>query len=185
MRKIIILILCVFSIQLSAQNIQLNHGKQTRIFAEQTFANENTMFYGYIESSYNAGSYGQLILEKKYWSIPIFAHAEYRTYFDGSHIWIGGGSYSIYSEHGFISIQALYRYDGVSNPQLSTMYNYDFGRIDIYGYADLWGTQRLNFYNENRLYVKLVDNISIGAIVDLSFFGEFSAVPYIGIRYKF
>jgi len=165
--------------------VQVNFGERTRVFAEQTIATNNIIGYAYLEATFGGGAFGQVFAEVKGWKIPLYAHLEARTTFDGFNAYFAGLAWALNSKHGYFTIEPLYRYDTASNLQLSVAYNYDWNWCDIYGYADWWGTNTTQLYSETRYYINIAAGFALGAILDIYASNQVTLTPYLGVRYKF
>lgn len=187
-RILTIAALCLAALTATAQTVEVVCGSTTRIFIEKTLVSDNATTFAYMEATFGGGGYAQFFQEGKWWETPIFLHGEYRTTFDGNHTIIAGPSYSFFLPHGVINLAPFYRYDiGINQHavQLSASYSVDFGWLELYGYNDAWYNGQMNFYGEERIHFRLTDHFKIGAILDLSYFGGFAAVPAVGIRFDF
>lgn len=187
-RILIIAALCLAALTANGQTIEVLGGSTTRIFIEKTSTTDNSMTYGYIEGAFNNSAYAQFIHEQKFWKLPLYIHGEYRTTFNGAHTAIAGASYSFGLPCGFISVGEYYRFDFGANlhsAQSSVCYLADFGWLELYGYNDFWYDGAPNFFGEERAHIKITEHFKLGAVVDLAYFGSFTATPYIGIRYDF
>ena len=171
-----------------AQTVEIVVGKTQRVFVEKTAASENATSFAYLEATYNGGAMLKVFHEQKFWETPLFIHGEYQTTFDGGHTAIVGPSYTFGLKTGFISLGAFYHYDfapGLNAVQTSFCYLWNWKRLELYGYNHFWYNGSPCFFGENRAHITITEHFKFGAIVDLTYFGEFAAVPYIGIRYDF
>lgn len=189
MKKIITLaILALACIAGRAQTVELVAGKTQRVFIEKTAAVENSTTFAYLEATYNGGAMLKVFREQKFWKAPIFLHGEYQTTFDGNHTAIAGPSWTIGLPTGFLSLGAFYRYDFGANlhgAQASFCYLSAWKWVELYGYNHFWYNGAPCFFGEERLHFRITEHLKLGAIVDLTYFGAFAAIPYLGIRYDF
>lgn len=170
------------------QTAEILVGEQQKIFLEKTSVADNSVTFGYLEATYGGGAMVKLFREQKFWDAPAYIHAEYQSTFDGSHTAIVGGAWSFGLPNGFISLCPLYRYDfGIdkSAVQLSNVYFASWKWCELYGYNHLWYNGQPCFFGEERFHIKIGEHFRIGAVLDLTYFGEFGATPYLGIRYDF
>lgn len=170
------------------QTVEFVAGTTQRVFVEKTDATENATTFAYLEATYNGGALLKVFREQKYWKAPVFIHAEYQTTFNGNHTAIVGPSYTYGLPTGFLSFGVFYHYD--TNPgehavQASFCYLWNWKRLELYGYNHFWQNSAPCFFGENRAHISITDHFKVGAILDLTYFGEFGAVPYLGIRYDF
>lgn len=187
-KYILIIALALVGIASRAQTAELVIGKSQRFFIEKTAASENATSFAYLEATYNGGAMIKLFHEQKFWKAPIFLHGEYQTTFDGNHTAIAGPSWTIGLPTGFLSLGAFYRYDfgpKLHGAQASFCYLSAWKWVELYGYNHFWWNGSPCFFGEERLHFRITDHIKIGAIVDLTYFGEFAAIPYLGLRYDF
>lgn len=187
-RILIIAALCLAALTAHSQTIEVVSGSTTRIFLEKTNTTDNSTTFGYLEATFNAGAYLQVFHEQKFWDAPIFLHGEYQTTFDGNHTAIAGPAYSFYLPNGFISLGAFYRYDfGINTHAVQTSLSYfaAWKWLELYGYNHFWYNGAPSFFGEERLHIRLSEHFLVGAILDLTYFGEFAAVPLVGIRFDF
>jgi len=185
---LIIAVICLSALTARAQTIEVVCGSTPRIFLEKTLVSDNATTFGYMEAAFGGAAYAQFFQEYKWWSAPVYVHGEYRTTFDGNHTAMAGISYSFILPHGNISLAPLYRYDiGINKhaAQLGNAYFVDWGWLELYGYNDLWYNGAVNFYGEQRAHLRITEHYKIGAIVDISYFGEFAIVPSLGMRIDF
>ncbi len=189
MKKFIfVLVLALASIVSSAQTVELVVGKTQRVFIEKTAASENATSFAYLEAGYNGGAMLKVFHEQKFWKAPLFLHGEYQTTFDGAHTAIAGLTWSFGLPNGFISFSPLYRYDFASRLhaiQFSNAYLAGWKWVELYGYNHFWYNGAPCFFGEERIHFRVTEHIKLGAIVDLTYFGQFAVMPYIGIRYDF
>lgn len=99
---------------------------------------------------------------------------------------IAGGAYSLGLPNGFISVCPLYRYDfGIDKHaiQLSNCYFAAWKWCELYGYNHAWYNGGFNFFGEERFHIKVVENLKVGAILNITHFGTWDAYLSVGIRY--
>lgn len=189
MKKFIftIALLLIVATQSFAQNFQVFIGKDNdiRLIGEQQRFTEKVFDYAYVEAA-EYGCYVQLIHEQTFWK-SLALHAEFRTTFAET-IGILGPGWTFGFNTGTIGVQALCRYDNVGfNAQMSGVYSFDWGFVNLYGYADVWGQKDVSLFSETRLYFPVVkEHFELGGILDIAEFGgEFSYTPYLGLKYLF
>ena len=93
-----------------------------------------------------------------------------------------GGSVAVL----LISVCPLYRYDfGINKHavQLSNCYFAAWKWCELYGYNHAWYNGGFCFFGEERFHVKIVENLKIGAILNITHFGTWDAYVSVGIRY--
>ena len=106
-------------------------------------------------------------------------HNEVRTD-TRNHIFLSGLSYPLGNKNINFIIQSLVRYDTSINLQCSAVYGYINKYFDVYGYIDIYG-ENINVYNENRIYVNMIDNVAVGTVIDIG--TGMKTRCYLGIRY--
>lgn len=180
------LMLAAFSLR--AQTVEFVAGKTQRVFIEKTASAENHTTFAYLEATYNGGAMLKVFHEQKFWETPLFLHGEYQTTFDGNHVALAGLTWSFGLPNGFISFTPQYRYDFGANlhgAQFSNAYLAAWKWVELYGYNHYWYNGAHCFFGEERLHFRLTEHFKIGCILDLTYFGQFGATPYLGIRYDF
>lgn len=168
---------------------------------EVTSLSDDHTAYAYLESCFpeKSGSnavYAQFFWEQKFWSAPVFLHAELRA--TGSLTEIEnacylGGAYCIYRRNGFLAVEPLYRYSnaGGHGGQLSVVGNWTWGRLDLAHYTDVWKTanmpqEAVMNYCEARLYYKIWHRVAAGVVGTMvSDFRTFvEPCLYLGLRIR-
>lgn len=180
--------LCLAALTAHGQTVEVVGGSTTRIFLEKTQATDNSTTFAYMEATFGGGAYVQVFREQKWWDTPLYLHGEYRSTFDGAHTIIAGPSYSFFVPVGFFSLAPFYRYDIGPNKhavQVSACYFLDWGWLELYGYNDAWYDGAVNFFGEERMHFRINEHFKIGAILDVTYFGEFAITPLLGVRYDF
>ena len=189
MKKIVALFAAILAcLVCRAQTVELVAGKTQRVFIEKTAVTNNSTSFAYLEATYGGGAMLKVFHEQKFWEAPVFLHAEYQTTFDGTHTAIIGPSWTAGIPTGFLSLGAFYHYDIGPNlhaAQVSFCYLSAWKWVELYGYNHFWFNGSPNFFGEERVHFRITDHFKVGAILDLMYFGEFAAIPYLGIRYDF
>ena len=187
-RLFIAFVFTLAALSMKAQTVELVLGSQPRILVEKTAVTDNSVSFAYLEAAYQGGAMLKLFHEQKWWEFPAYIHAEYQTAFDNSHTAILGGAYSFGLRNGFISICPLYRYDFGINAhavQLSNCYFVAWKWCELYGYNHIWFNGGMNFFGEERYHINITKHFKIGAILDITHFGDWTATISAGIRYDF
>ena len=185
-RFLIIAVLCLSALTAHSQTIEVVLGKQPRIFLEKTKVTENATTFAYLEGNFGGGAMVKVFHEQKWWKMPAYIHAEYQSTFNGSHTAIVGGTWSFGLPNGFISLSSLYRYDYGINAhavQLSNAYLAAWKWCELYGYNHVWYNGALCYFGEERFHVNIYKGLKLGAILNLSYFGQFVPSVSLGIRY--
>lgn len=187
-RLAILAALVLGTISAKAQTVEFVVGSTQRVFVEKTAVTPNTTTFAYLEATYGGGAMLKLFHEQKFWDTPLFLHGEYQTTFDGNHTAIAGPSYTFGIPTGFLSLGAFYRYDFLSRlhgAQASFCYLSAWKWVELYGYNHFWYNGSPCFFGEERLHIRITDHFKVGAILDLTYFGQFGETLYFGIRYDF
>lgn len=178
-----------------AQNIQIAWGKELKVVAEAELYDENSMSFLYtelmIDNNKAASTYVQLFREQKFWEAPIYIHAEFRTFiaeqFLTNNVYMLGAAWNVLSnERGYITLEAMYRYDDTNNWQVTTVGGFDYSRWSFSHYADFYGTGNLYMFSENKLFFQLSKNFKIGTNIELGLNTregkEWSCYPFAVLR---
>ena len=177
MKKILVLLFTLLSVMLvKAQNIQISKGEEFKVIAETELHYENSMSFLYtelvIEDNKATSTYVQLFREQKFWEAPIYIHAEFRTFlaeqFLTDNIYMLGAAWGLLAnEYCYITLEALYRYDGQNNWQFTTVGGFLKDRLSFSHYADFYGTDKLYMFSENKIFYEIAKPLSIGANIEL------------------
>lgn len=187
-RLAIITALVLGTFAAKAQTVEFVAGETQRVFIEKTATSENATTFAYLEATYNGGAMLKVFHEQKFWQMPLYFHGEYQTTFNGNHTALAGLTWSFGLPNGFISFTPQYRYDFGANlhgVQFSNAYLAAWKWVELYGYNHYWYNGAHCFFGEERLHFRVTDHFKIGAIVDLTYFGQSAATPYLGIRFDF
>lgn len=177
MKKALLMIVALLSCILAgAQNVQVSKGKELKVVAETEVYDDNTMSFLYTElvvaNNRAASTYVQLFREQKFWEAPLYIHAEFRTFlaegFTTNNVYLLGGAWgAIAKDNGFLTLEALYRYDDTHNWQFTVVSGYNKGRFTFSNYADFYGIDRLYMFSENKFFYRLAKNLQVGANIEL------------------
>ena len=171
-----ILALMIVAMTGIAQNVQISKGKEFKVIAETELHDENSMSFLYTElvldGDKNTSSYVQLFREQKFWEAPIYIHAEFRTFiaeqFLTDNIYMLGAAWGLMAkENSYITLEALYRYDGQNNWQFTTVGGFNYKRLSFAHYADFYGIDDLYMFSENKLFYQISKHFKIGANIEL------------------
>ena len=199
MRHLFVLVFCFLSIVVYGQNIQVaKSSEELKIIAEiETHTTERVMNFIYaeavIDNNKAANTYLQIFREQKWWDAPVLLHAELRTFiadgFLADNIYLGGVAFQLLNkQNSFITLEALYRYDGLNNWQATAAYGLFKGRISFSGYSDFYGTKKLYLFSENKIFYRLTKHFKIGTNIELGLNTregkEFSCYPFAVIRFE-
>lgn len=159
-----------------AQNIQVAKGKELKVIAETELHDENSMSFLYTEVTLDNGkstsSYVQLFREQKFWETPIYIHAEFRTFlaeqFLTDNIYMLGAAWGVMAnDNSYITLEALYRYDGQNNWQFTTVGGFNYKRLSFAHYADFYGVGKIYIFSENKLFYQIAKHLKIGTNIEL------------------
>lgn len=177
MKKYLILfIVAMLSMASKAQNIQLEYGKEFKVVAETEMFDVNSMSFLYtelvVENNNAASTYVQLFREQKFWEVPIYIHAEFRTFiaeqFLTNNVYMIGAAFGVIAkENGYLTLEALYRYDDRNNWQFTTVGGFDYGELSFSHYADFYGVDKLYMFSENKLFFQFSKHFKIGTNIEL------------------
>lgn len=201
MRKMLVMVLvCVcshaYAQMTSSVGLTANLAEQ-KVVTETTAISDNITGYAYNEINTKGAWYGQFFLERKWWDVPVFVHAEYRGVLDGT--WYQsaafvGAAWCSYRERGFIAVEplALWRqYEG-AGAQLSVVGSWEWRWVELQHYTDVWKTHKMGatpvaMYNEARAWLKAAKNMSIGVVGTM--YWSVPQMPqmnaYFAVKYKF
>ena len=195
------------------QNIQVHHDFGRFLYEEQAGRSPVTLTYeafkpdalgswfyfidADITSDGVTGAYTEISREFNLWKdAPLAAHVEYNGGLAGSFIippaYLAGLAYNWHNrDFTFtLSLQALYKYCGGHNGQVTLVWNSQpvKGKIYFNGFADLWTTGGgVVFLSEPQLWVALTPAVYLGGEVELSHnFARtgFSAIPTVAVRFN-
>lgn len=187
---------------ISASAIGLATEDAGKAAVEVTSLGDAHTAYAYVEASCFPGKpgsgavYAQFFWEQKFWSAPVFLHAEFRTTAtpaDVENACYLGGAYCVYGRNGFLAVEPLYRYSngGGHGGQLSVVGNWTWGRLDLAHYTDVWKTEAMPAkgvmgYCEARLYYTVWRRVAVGAVgTAVSDFSTFAEPHlYLGLRIR-
>lgn len=170
------LFICSFAVDGNAQNIQVAYGEELKVVAETELHDENSMSFLYtelvVEDNRAASTYVQLFREQKFWEAPVYIHAEFRTFiaeqFLTNNVYMLGAAWGVFAkENGYITLEAMYRYDDRNNWQFTTVGGFTYKLISFSHYADFYGVDRLYMFSENKLFFQLSKNFKIGTNIEL------------------
>lgn len=195
--KKILLVLCITfcsSVAL-AQNVQLLYGKEWRIVTEYTKNTKNSMSYIYGEFAFDnnktKSGYLQLIREQKFWELPLYIHAELRGFVSSNtsaniNYFAGLGYGLIQKNSGYLSVNALYRYDYRSNWQVGLSGEWRNKYMLYVGYADFYGAADFNLHSEHRLYYRALPWLDIGGNLEFNYIdgGNFECSPFAVVKFN-
>lgn len=196
MKKFLFALIAIFSSTIVfAQNVQVLYGEEWRIVTEYTKTTQNSMSYIYGEfalgDNETKSGYFQLIHEQKFWKMPIYLHAELRGYitegFSTNLTYIGGLGYNlIEKQSGYLSAQALYRYDNRSNWQIGISGEWRNKYMLYVGYADFYGADDLNIHSEHRFYYRALSWLDVGVNFDLYYNNDddFDWMPFAIVKFN-
>lgn len=171
----LLFVICSIAVGQS-QNIQIAKGKELKVVAETELHDNNSMSFLYteliVENNQTASTYVQLFREQKFWEYPIYIHAEFRTFiaeqFLTNNIYMLGAAWGVLAkENGYITLEAMYRYDDKNNWQFTTVGGFTYKLISFSHYADFYGADRLYMFSENKLFFQLFKNLKIGTNIEL------------------
>lgn len=175
-KYILTLTVALLSLASMAQNIQVAWGKEWKVVAETELHDENSMSFLYtelvVDDNKATSTYVQLFHEQKFWGVPIYIHAEFRTFiaeqFLTDNVYMLGAAWSVLAnEWSYITMEALYRHDGRNNWQFTTVGGFDYGRWAFSHYADFYGTGKLYLFSENKLFYQLSTHLKVGTNIEL------------------
>ena len=164
---------------------------ELKLISETTGWGKNHLGYAYVEVGTvgfkDRWLYTQLIWEQKFWTMPLYLHAEVRSYFTpdyDSFQCFGGLAYTIPVKCGSITLEPLYRYDTQAGHggQLTIFGAYDWKRFSLTHYSDIYRCQRmdvpLTMYNECRSFYNINRRFEVGliGILSYSFIDKFDAL---------
>ena len=189
MKKVIAIAALVLAAStLRAQTVEFVAGSSQRVFIEKTATTDNAVTFAYLEATYGGGAMLKVFHEQKFWQMPLYLHGEYQTTFDGIHVALAGLTWTFGLPNGFISFTPQYRYDVGANlhgAQFSNAYLAAWKWVELYGYNHFWYNGSPCFFGEERIHFRITDHFKIGGILDLTYFGQFGATPYLGVRFDF
>lgn len=175
-----------------AQEVVLqSSNNSSRLYIEHLDCINNHSLYVYGELSHSNEwcSYTQLFHEYKFLS-KLFTHLEIRTMlYENSDVvnsYISGLSYSLLdTNNAYITASALYRYEQQHLWQATAVYSVFHKAICFYGYCDVYGSNFVNVYSENKLKI-YINKAFIGVNVEISRFdNEWDTTSYIMAGFKF
>lgn len=167
---------------------------ELKLISETTGWGRNHMGYAYIEvgttpfkSDGSKWLYTQLMWEQKFWTPPLYLHAEVRSYFSNvadSYQLFGGLAYMVQVKNGYLAFDPLYRYcsQGGHGAQLTIFGAYDWKHFNFMHYTDIYKTHKmtvpLTMYNECRAFYKINRRFEVGliGIFSYSFIDEVDAL---------
>lgn len=188
--------------EISASAIGLATRDAGKAAVEVTSLSAGHTAYAYVESSCfpgkpgSGGVYAQFFWEQKFWSAPVFLHAEFRTTgnpADVENACYLGGAYCIYGQNGFLAVEPLYRFSNADGHggQLSFVGSWAWGRLDLAHFTDVWKTETMPAkgamgYCEARFYYTIWRRIAAGVVgTVVSDFGSFAETHlYFGLRIR-
>ena len=196
MKKLLLSLIAIICSSITwAQNVQVLYGEEWRIVTEYTKTTTNSMSYIYgefaLEKNKTKRGYFQLIREQKFWKMPLYLHAELRGYvtegFSTNLTYIGGLGYNlIEKQSGYLSAQALYRYDNRSNWQIGLSGEWRNKYLLYVGYADFYGADDLNIHSEHRFYYRALPWLDVGVNFDLYYNNDddFDWMPFAIVKFN-
>ena len=141
MKKIILTILFgLLFVTGQSQNIQVEWGKELKIVAETELHDDNSMSFLYtelvVDNNKAASTYVQLFREQKFWETPIYIHIEFRSFiaeqFLTNNVYMLGAAWNVLSkENGYITLEAMYRYDDCNNWQFTTVSGFFYKNLSF------------------------------------------------------
>ena len=177
MKKIILTILFgLLFVTGQSQNIQVEWGKELKIVAETELHDDNSMSFLYtelvVDNNKAASTYVQLFREQKFWEPPIYIHVEFRSFiaeqFLTNNVYMLGAAWNVLSkENGYITLEAMYRYDDCNNWQFTTVSGFFYKNLSFSHYADFYGVDGLYMFSENKLFYQLSKHFKIGTNIEL------------------
>lgn len=189
------LIICFIAIAGDAQNIQIAYGEELKVIAETELHDNNSMSFLYtelvIEDNKAASTYVQLFREQKFWEAPVYIHAEFRTFiaeqFLTNNVYMLGAAWGVLAkENGYVTLEAMYRYDDRNDWQFTTVGGFDYGRLSFSHYADFYGVDKLYVFSENKIFYQLSKHVKVGTNIELGLNArenkEWSCFPFAVLR---
>lgn len=170
------------------QKVPFKGATATKVMVESTALGDNFVNYALLSGDFYRHDqqatgffYTQLFREQKFWKKPIFMHAEFRTYNFNYNILYLGGAYDIFTKHGMIAIEPLYRNNALnlynkkkawdwkgSSAQLSVVTGHDWGWCNMNSFTDIWTDNGrkdgAGWYSEIWYYVPVTKHLQLGTI---------------------
>jgi hypothetical protein len=159
-----------------SQNVQIAWGEEVKVVAETELHDDNSMSFLYtelvVENNKAASTYVQLFREQKFWEAPVYIHAEFRTFiaeqFLTNNVYMIGAAFGVIAkENGYLTLEALYRYDDRNNWQFTTVGGFFYKDLSFSHYADFYGVDRLYMFSENKLFYQLSNHFKVGCNIEL------------------
>ena len=178
MKKLLFLLLVMASIPSYSQNnsIWLEKGKGDALAVAEfkDFPNDNVFNYLYVEldiSKYNdtRSTYILASRDQKWWDMRLWIHGEFRSFvgkdFSTDNVYLIGPMVELVGgKYGFLNLQALYRYDGKTNYQVTFLSDVEYKRFYYSMFADTYGSDDdLCVHSENRFFFKVIPCLRAGA----------------------
>ena len=172
------LLLHSFCSNISAHNIQLLQGdSETKLVAETEIYSPQSLSFIYFESTINnnkfTSAYLQICHDHKWWEAPLMLHAEFRGYISTettfNNNYLAGLTWeALKHKNGFISVEALFRYDYKCNWQTTAIYGYNKNRLLLSGYIDIYGPTTVSAFNENKIFYNIHRQFYAGINLEFS-----------------
>lgn len=164
----------------SAIMLSYSTANECKLISETVCSTNNHLGYAYLEIGNTPFSedaskwfYSQLFWEQKFWSLPLFIHAEMRTFLTDGYYdfqYYAGAAYTFYFPHGYLALEPLYRYnitDG-HGAQFSVVGGWDWKHFNLAHFTDIYTGHCMNgkvvIYNELRFFYKINHIVEVGAI---------------------
>lgn len=180
---------------------------ETFLMFEGCYSTCNSVTYALFQDTVGRSNFAyiQLFEEFRFWKVPLYIHAEYRTYNWNYNVVYLGLSCQIGTRHGMIALEPLYRnssmdiYNGKywqwkgSAFQFSVVTEHDWRIFNLNTFTDLWTATDLGdargWYSELWGYFPITKSgrFQLGFIAQLGLLdgSSFAYALYPGVKFRF